>query len=224
MNMGEFIYINLYMDAIIIVLSVLMWVSLLSFIFGIILSIALIHINPILKRFSALFIIYARGTPVLIHVLLIYFGFPQFGIKLSPLIAGVVALTINHSAYCAEIVRGGMQTIPFDQIEAASDLGCKSSAVIWKILLPQAIPSSLPALTNEIISILRNTSILSAITVVELTHVTQLAISSTFQPFLFYFILSSIYILLSFIIQAIFKVIEKRISPSYIRENGTKNA
>jgi His/Glu/Gln/Arg/opine family amino acid ABC transporter permease subunit len=192
---------DLYIESFITVLKVLSSVAVISISLGSILAVTLAYKNQFLRALVRAYLVYSRGTPVLIHVMLVYFGLPQFGINLDPITAGIVGLGINHSGYCAEIIRSGMKAVAFEQIEAAYDLGCKPLFTILQISLPQAFLISIPTLTNELISILLNTSILSAITVMEFTHVTQLAVSSTFKPFTFYFVLSIIYISMSSLFQ-----------------------
>lgn len=159
---------------------------------------------------AAFYIWFIRGTPSLIQVLIIYFGLPQIGIRLSPFTAGVLALGCNSGAYIAEIVRSGLSAIPSGQAESALALGFSPAATMRSIILPQVIRIILPSLTNEAISTLKNTSLLSAITVVELTLYAQTLIAMTFRPFDFYIAVALIYLVLTTILTQLASWLERR--------------
>lgn len=151
------------------------------------------RIRPV--RWAAEFYIwFIRGTPTLIQVFIIYFGLPQTGINMSPFIAGVVALGISSGAYVAEVIRTGLNAIPKGQFDAATALGLDRSDAMRFVILPQVIRIIIPALTNEAINTLKNTSLLSAITVVELTLHAQTMIAATFRPFEFYILAALLYL------------------------------
>lgn len=159
---------------------------------------------------AGFYIWFIRGTPTLIQVFIIYFGLPQIGIRLSPFTAGVIALGINSGAYVAEIVRGGLNAIPRGQNESALALGFSPSETMRTIILPQVFRIILPAVTNEAISTLKNTSLLSTITVVELTLYAQTLIAATFRPFEFYIAVAVIYLLLTTILTFVASWLERR--------------
>ncbi len=162
------------------------------------------------RMIAALYIWFIRGTPTLIQVFIIYFGLPQLGIRMSPFTAGVLALGINSGAYVAEIVRGGLSAIPRGQTESALALGFSPSETMRTIILPQVFRIILPAVTNEAISTLKNTSLLSTITVVELTLYAQTLIASTFRPFEFYIAVAVIYLVLTTILTGVASWLERR--------------
>jgi polar amino acid transport system permease protein len=143
-------------------------------------------------------------------VFIIYFGLPQIGIRLSPFTAGVIALGINSGAYVAEIIRGGLNAIPRGQNESALALGFSPSETMRTIILPQVFRIVLPAVTNEAISTLKNTSLLSTITVVELTLYAQTLIAATFRPFEFYIAVAIIYLVLTTILTFVASWLERR--------------
>lgn len=165
------------------------------------------------KFFNALgrfYIWFIRGTPALIQVFVVYFGFPQIGIHLSPFVAGVLALGLNSGAYVAEIIRSGLQAIPRSQMESAFALGMSKREVMRRIILPQVFRVVLPPLTNEAISTLKNTSLLSTITVIDITLYAQTIISATFRPFQFYIAAAFIYLLLTTILTELSAWLERR--------------
>jgi polar amino acid transport system permease protein len=159
---------------------------------------------------AGFYIWFVRGTPTLIQVFIIYFGLPQFGLRLSPFAAGVIALGINSGAYVAEIVRGGLTAIPRGQTESALALGFSPAETMRTIILPQVFRIILPSITNEAISTLKNTSLLSTITVVELTLYAQTLIASTFRPFVFYIAVAVIYLVLTTILTTLASWLERR--------------
>ncbi len=143
------------------------------------------------------YIWFIRGTPSLIQIFIIYFGLPQLGIRMSPFTAGVIALGISSGAYVAEVVRSGLLAIPKGQWESAYAVGMPHSLMMRRIVLPQMVRIIIPPLTNEAVNTLKNTSLLSAITVVELTLYTQMAIAATFRPFDFYIMAALLYLALT---------------------------
>jgi len=163
-----------------------------------------------LRGLAAFYIWVIRGTPALIQVFIIYFGLPQLGIRLSPFTAGVLALGLNSGAYVAEIIRGGLSAIHKGQTESALALGFSEGQTMRGIILPQVFRIILPAITNEAISTVKNTSLLSAITVVELTLYAQTLISATFRPFDFYIAVAVIYLVLTTILTQIAGWLERR--------------
>jgi len=166
------------------------------------LAIALMKESPVrLLRWPAeTFIWFTRGAPPLIQVLLIYFGVRQLGLGLPPFVAGVVALGISSAGYVSEIVRSGLRAIPRGQWESSTAIGMDGPTAFRRIILPQVVRIVIPSLGNEAINTLKNTSLLSAITVVELTLYTQGVVASTFRPFAFYVIAAMIYLVLTTVI------------------------
>jgi His/Glu/Gln/Arg/opine family amino acid ABC transporter permease subunit len=159
---------------------------------------------------TVFYIWFIRGTPTIIQIFIVYFGFPQIGIRLSPFTAGVLALGINSGAYVAEIIRSGLSAIPRGQTESALAIGFSHAATMRSIILPQVFRIVLPSLTNEAISTLKNTSLLSTITVVELTLYAQTLIAMTFRPFDFYIAVAVIYLLLTTILTQLAAWLERR--------------
>jgi polar amino acid transport system permease protein len=163
-----------------------------------------------IRAATAFYIWFIRGTPTIIQIFIVYFGFPQIGIRLSPFTAGVFALGINSGAYVAEIIRSGLSAIPQGQKESALAIGFSQAATMRTIILPQVFRIVLPSLTNEAISTLKNTSLLSTITVVELTLYAQTLIAMTFRPFEFYIAVAVIYLLLTTILTQLAAWLERR--------------
>ncbi|AGT08534.1 amino acid ABC transporter permease [Paracoccus aminophilus] len=166
----------------------------------------------VVRAVAAFYIWFIRGTPALIQIFIIYFGMPQLGIRLSPFAAGVIALGVNSGAYVAEIVRSGLSAIPRGQTESALAMGFSPAETMRTVILPQVFRIILPPITNEAISVLKNTSLLSTITVVELTLYAQTLISATFRPFDFYIAVAVIYLVLTSILTQLAAWLERRYS------------
>lgn len=181
-----------------------------SWVCGLVAALAQRSKYKIVRMAAGFYIWFIRGTPTLIQVFIIYFGLPQIGIRLSPFTAGVIALGINSGAYVAEIVRGGLTAIPRGQTESALALGFSPAETMRTIILPQVFRIILPSITNEAISTLKNTSLLSTITVVELTLYAQTLIASTFRPFEFYIAVAVIYLVLTTVLTTLASWLERR--------------
>jgi His/Glu/Gln/Arg/opine family amino acid ABC transporter permease subunit len=128
------------------------------------------------------YISYIRGTPLLIQLFLVFYVLPLIGMELSPLAAGIVALSLSSAAFSTEIMRGGLASIPSGQFEAARSLGL-SPMVIWlKIILPQMFNLIIPPLVNEFTLVIKSTPLVSVITVVEMMRMAQQMYNANFRP------------------------------------------
>jgi polar amino acid transport system permease protein len=163
----------------------------LSILFGLIIGsvagLARVSKNPLFRGISTVYVEIIRGTPLLVQILIIYFGLPAIGVNLQPVPAGIIALSICSGAYIAEIVRAGIESIPTGQMEAARSLGMSYLQAMRYVIFPQAFRNILPALGNEFIALLKDSSLLSVISIVELTRVGRQIVNTTFNawtPFL----------------------------------------
>ncbi|KAB8306215.1 amino acid ABC transporter permease [Erwinia endophytica] len=198
-----------FLDASLTVLCITILTIFLSWIFGLLAALGKLSSVKFFRAIARFYIWFIRGTPALIQVFIVYFGVPQFGIHFSPFFAGVVALALNSGAYVAEIIRSGLNAIPRSQMESAFALGMSQRVVMIRIILPQVFRIILPPLTNEAISALKNTSLLSTITVIDITLYAQTIISATFRPFEFYIAASLIYLLLTTVLTELAARIER---------------
>lgn len=171
--------------------------------------------SALLSFFKWLLSVYVevfRGTPMMVQAAVIYYGIAQFWhINLNRTAAALIIVSINTGAYLAEVIRGGIISTPKGQFEAASALGMTHSQRMWNIILPQAIRNCLPSITNEFIVNIKDTSVLSIISVSELFFVGSTIASQSFQFFQTYLVISAIYLFLTFTITRIFNAIEKHI-------------
>lgn len=199
-----------FLTSAVIVLGITVLTIILSWIFGLIAALAKRSQIKVLRKIAEFYIWFIRGTPALIQVFIIYFGLPQFGLSFSPFFAGVIALALNGGAYVAEIIRTGLNAIPKSQTETSYALGMSKNDVMRRIILPQVFRIILPSLTNEAISALKNTSLLSTITVMDVTLYAQTIISSTFRPFEFYIAASVIYLVMTTMLTKLTGWLERR--------------
>lgn len=151
-----------------------------------------------------------RGLPILIVLFYMYFVLPELGIDLSAFEAGVLGLGVGYAGYQAEIFRGGIQAVDQGQVEAAKAIGMKSGMTMRRVLLPQALRISLPPYANTFTMILKDSSLVSTITVAEMTHAGQLIASSTFQNMTVYTLTALLYLAMSLPLLFLVSWLERR--------------
>jgi polar amino acid transport system permease protein len=139
-----------------------------------------------------------RGTPVLLQLVYVYFALPHAGIKFDPFTAGTIALSVNYAAYLSEVFRAGIQAIDRGQVEAGLSLGMSRSLLMRRIILPQAIRIILPPIGNYFISLFKDTSLVSIITLQDLMFSGQILAASTFKDFEIYTLIAIIYLAICF--------------------------
>lgn len=189
--------------------------SALSLIFGLALSLVLVFARRSKGIFSLPAKIYVelfRGTPLMLQILIVYFGLDVIGISLNAFTASLIAVALNSAAYVSEIVRSGIESIPKGQMEAGRSLGLSQKQTMKEIILPQAVRNILPALGNEFITLIKETSIASTIGVGELMYQTSKIQSLTYQALKPLLLVSLIYFVLTFGLSLVMKRIEKRMT------------
>ena len=195
----------------------------LSLIFGVIIGLifAIMRLskNKFISNFSYGFSYIFRGTPLLVQIFIIYFGLGQIEylrstilwvILKEPYWCAIIAFALNTGAYTSEILRSAFQTIKPGLIEAGKSLGISSKIIFYKIQIPIAIKQSLPAYGNEIILMLKGTSLASTVTLMDLTGVAKYIISTTFKPVEVFIVAGGIYLFLTFLIHNLIKFSEKK--------------
>ena len=191
---------------------ILTFVSLfIGLVLGIALSLGRVYGNKIISGICIGYIEVIRGTPLLVQLFILYFGLPSIGIVLSPLSAALLGLSLNSGAYQAEYLRGSLQSIPSGQMIAARTLGMNKIQSIQNIILPQALRISIPAWSNELIYLLKYTSIAYIIQVTELTAEGKFIASQTFRFIEIFLIIAIIYLAFTIIFTSIIDRIEKKI-------------
>lgn len=188
---------------------------------GIFLSLAKLSKYKILKFIASVYIECFRGTPILVQLYLVYFAAPTFiGIKFNPLTAGIITLSLNSAAYVAEIIRAGILAVDKGQMEAARSLGMPEWKAMYFIIIPQAIKNILPALANEFIVIIKESSIASVIGVNELMNKTDTIRGNTYRAFEPLIIAAGIYLVLTFTLSRIVRYFERRMGDDTGRESS----
>lgn len=167
---------------------------------GLLLSFALLSRNPAVRHAAGVYRSIWRGTPILVQLLIVYYLLPELGLDAPPLLAAIAALTLNTAAFQAEIFRAGLITIPKGQAEAAWMLGIGTWSIRRRILIPQMLRAVLPALVNETISILKNSSLISVIAVTDLMRTSQQVVSVTYRPLDVYMIAAVIYLAMNLLL------------------------
>ena len=188
---------------------------------GLFFAILRIKNNIIFGKIAYVYSYIFRGTPLLVQIFIIYYGFGQVEfiresflwiILKEPYWCAVIAFALNTGAYTSEILRSAFQTIKPGYIEAGKSLGVANKIIFYKIQIPIAIRQSLPAYGNEIILMLKGTSLASTVTLMDLTGVAKYIISTTFKPIEVFIIAGSIYLFMTFIIHNLIKFLENKYS------------
>ena len=187
---------------------------------GLFFAILRLNKNIFINRFAYGYSYVFRGTPLLVQIFIIYFGLGQIEylrstvlwvILKEPYWCAIIAFALNTGAYTSEILRSAFQTIKPGIIEAGKSLGISNKVIFYKIQIPIAIRQSLPAYGNEIILMMKGTSLASTVTIMDLTGVAKYIISTTFKPIEVFIVAGGIYLFMTFIIHNVIKFLEKKI-------------
>lgn len=181
-----------------------------SLVLGLLLALVQVANIPGLKQFSKFYIWVFRGTPLIVQLFIIFFGLPNVGIILNAFPAAVIGFGLNLAAYNAEVFRASILAIPEGQTEAAYMIGMTYTQAMRRVILPQAWPISFPSLFNNLISLLKDTSLAASITVVELFTVTQQIAARTYEPFALYIEAAVIYLVFSTLLTWLQDYLEKK--------------
>ena len=188
---------------------------------GLFFAILRINKNIFVNKFAYGYSYIFRGTPLLVQIFIIYFGLGQIEylrnsflwvILKEPYWCAIIAFTLNTGAYTSEILRSAFQTIKPGIIEAGKSLGISNKIIFYKVQIPIAIRQSLPAYGNEIILMLKGTSLASTVTLMDLTGVAKYIISTTFKPIEVFIVAGGIYLFMTFLIHNLIKFLEKKYS------------
>jgi polar amino acid transport system permease protein len=166
--------------------------------------------RPIM-RLTGVYISFIRGTPFLVQVLVVFLLIPAWlGIDIPAVLAGIAAMGLNSAAFMGEILRGGIQSLPHGQVEAARALGLSNLQTMRRIVLPQVFILVLPAITNEFTMLVKGSSILSAITVIELTRTGQQLVGTHYKPVEVYIAVALLYLVINFSLSRVTATLESR--------------
>ncbi|MBG9733858.1 amino acid ABC transporter permease [Paenibacillus alvei] len=182
---------------------------------GLVVAVARLKGNKFIRNVARIYVSIIRGTPILVQIFIIYYGLPDFGITLGPLTAAFISLSINISAYLSETFRGAILSVSNGQTEAALSLGLSPWQTMWRVVLPQAARVAIPPMGNTFIGMLKETSLVSVVTVTELLRSAQLLIAQYYVAMPFFIAIALMYWVMSIGFSAILNRIEIRLSKAY---------
>jgi His/Glu/Gln/Arg/opine family amino acid ABC transporter permease subunit len=194
-------------------LLIAVFVVIFGVILGIILALMKISNNKLFKALASAYIEFIRGTPTLVQLFIVFFAFPKMNGFLGDhqeYLAGIAALSINSGAYVAEIIRAGIQAVDKGQMEAARSLGITKNMAMRYVIIPQAFKNILPALGNEFITVIKESSIVSIIGINELMYSADTVRGNTFRPFEPLIVAALMYFVMTFTLSKLMGIAERR--------------
>ena len=209
------------LSAAVVTLKLLSLALFFGLIIGLIFAILRLNKNPIINKFAYGYSYVFRGTPLLVQIFIIYYGLGQIEYFRStflwvvfkePYWCAIIAFALNTGAYTSEILRSAFETIKPGIIEAGKSLGISNKIIFYKIQIPIAIRQSLPAYGNEIILMMKGTSLASTVTLMDITGVAKNIVSTTYKPLEIFLMAGGIYLFMTFIIHNLIKYLEKKYS------------
>lgn len=208
-------YLPMFGEGLLVTLKVTVCALLLGLLLSVPLSLCKISNVRVLQLFAAFYTSVFRGVPILVQVFMMYFGIPiATGLKFTAFQAGTIVFAMNSAAYISESMRGGIMAIDRGQYEASMALGVRYPAMMKDIILPQAIKSVLPSLVNEFIGLLKNTTLIASIGLVDILRVGQLIQAATYRAFEPFFVISVFYYVLVMGLSFLGKLLERRVNKS----------
>lgn len=171
----------------------------------------------ILTQLARFYIWIIRGTPLLVQMYVIFFGLPKIGIIIEPFLTAVIVFSVNEGAYVAETIRAALESVPKGQIEAGYCVGMSYRQIMKRIVLPQALRTAFPPLSNSVIALMKDTSLAANITVTEMFMATQRIVAVTYEPLILYLEVGFIYLIFSTVLTKLQRVGEKYLNTDEIR-------
>lgn len=186
--------------------------AILALILGFVAGLARMSNNKFLRGIAAIYVEFFRGSSLLVLLFWIYFVLPLFGLSISPMFAGVLAMGLNFGAYVSEIVRSGFASVPDGQEEAGIAVNMTKTQRMWRIIFPQAFVLMVPNLANQLIELFKATSLVSLITLSDLTYQAQLLNGSTYETTKIYTALLLIYFVLAWPLAKGMEILERKLT------------
>jgi len=204
-------YLPLFFQGLLVTIGFSIATVVFGLLLGIPISLMRLSSNKWISGPASAYVEVIRGTPSLLQLYLIAYGIPiAFGINIPIFVAGVLALSINSSAYVAEIIRAGIQAVDKGQMEASRSLGLSYAQTMRRVIIPQAIKNVLPAIGNEFVTIVKESSIVSIIGITDLMRITNIMKSQTFRIFEALIFAAVLYFAVTFTISKLLHKVEKR--------------
>jgi cystine transport system permease protein len=182
-------------------------------------NIVFLSVWHVLRAFLSFYIWLFRSTPLLVQLFIVFFGLPSIGIQLDAFIAGIITFSLNTGAYCSETIRGAILSIPDSQWEAAYSIGMVRRQVLFRIIFPQALRVAVPPLSNSFIGLVKDTSLASSITILEMFMVSQQITAKNYEPLLMYSLVAVIYAVFCTVLSVAQYYLEKHMS-RYVKVTG----
>ena len=182
-----------------------------GFILGILIAVGRVYGNKIISTLCTVYVIFFRGTPLLVQLFILYYGLPSVGIFFSPFVAAVIGFILCSCAYHSEYIRGALQSIKSGQMMAAEALGMTRPKAILYIILPQALRRAIPGCSNEIIYLIKYSSLAFMVTCVELTGAGKIIASRYFEYTLVFAVVGAIYLLIVSVVTKLLNMLEKKL-------------
>ena len=173
---------------------------------------------PVLKQVCRFYIWVFRGTPLLVQLFVVFYGLPNLGILMEPFPAAVLVFSLNEGAYCAETIRAALESVPVGQLEAGYCAGMSYLQTMRRIILPQAMRTAFPSLSNSLIAMVKDTSLAANITVVEMFRATEQINARVYEPLALYIEVGLIYLLFSTVLTWLQRLGEQRLGAYENRE------
>ena len=167
---------------------------------------------PVLRQISRFYIWIFRGTPLLVQLFLAYYGLPKIGIVMNAFPCAVMVFALNEGAYCSETMRSAFEAVPPGQLEAGYCAGMNYVQIMWHVVIPQALRTAFPPLSNSLISMLKDTSLVAEITVADMFMAAQKIVGRTYEPMWLYSEAALVYLMFSTILTFIQRRVEKRLN------------
>jgi His/Glu/Gln/Arg/opine family amino acid ABC transporter permease subunit len=203
-------YLPLFFEGIVLTVEITVISVLLGTILGLFAGMGRLSEIGMIRWISGMYVGFFRGTPLFVQILLIHFAVLPTFMKTTPFLSGVVALSLNAGAYIAEIFRAGIQSIDPGQMEAARSLGMTKGQAMREIILPQAFRRMLPPLGNEAIMLLKDSSLLAAISLPEVTYYAKLMQGKTFLAWESFLTIAFMYLVLTLLLAQVVKFLERK--------------
>ena len=174
---------------------------------------------PVITQIIRFYIWIFRGTPLLVQLFVVFYGLPKAGILIDPFPAAVIVFSLNEGAYASETVRAALEAVPIGQMEAGYCVGMTYLQTMRRIILPQAMRTAFPSLSNALIAMVKDTSLAANITVTEMFMATQRIVARTYEPLLLYLEVGLIYLIFSTVLTFVQSWGEKKLS-IYMRKEA----
>ncbi|MFW6148631.1 MAG: amino acid ABC transporter permease [Atribacterota bacterium] len=208
-------------EGFIMTLKLICWSIPIGLVVGIIIATGRVYGNILVSFFSKFYIVFFRGTPLLIQLFILYYGFPSMGIYLSPFVASVIGFVLCSSSYHAEYIRGAIQSVKSGQLVAAQALGMSKLGAVFNIVLPQALRRAIPGCSNEIIYLIKYSSLAYMVTCIELTGAGKIVASRYFTYTEVFLVIGAIYLVIVSLATKLLNMLEAKMAfPGWGNKNN----